>query len=115
MDNTYHSTYQMMIALPSTIPFNIVDDAGYKTRLNGAAGPFHRGHFSGISVGMVSKMSYTQKVSTNRSDGMPILARGPTNLAEAHGCHLPVNVMMWLVADEDDGGHRGDPLESSGA
>ena len=31
------------------------------TRLNVIAGLFHCGHFFGISVGMVSKMSYTQK------------------------------------------------------
>ena len=40
-----------------------------------------------------------------RSDGMSILARGPTGLVETHGHRLPVNIMMWFAADEDDGGH----------
>jgi len=82
---------------------NVVVD-GCETHLNGAAAPFHRGYFFGISVGMASKMSCTQTVATNRSNGMPILIRGPTNLAEVHGRHHPVNVAMWIVADEDDVG-----------
>ena len=65
-----------------------------KTHLNGAAELFHHGHFFGISVGVVSKLGYAQKVATNRSDGIPILARGPTNLAEGHGHHLVVNITM---------------------
>ena len=51
---------------------------GCETCLNGAAGPFHRGYFSGISIVMVSNMSNAQKVAMNRSDDMPILVRGPT-------------------------------------
>ena len=51
---------------------------GCERRLNGAAGPFHSGYFFGISIVMMSNMSDAQKVVANRSDGMPILIRGPT-------------------------------------
>ena len=89
---------------------------GCEALLNGAAGLFHCGYFSGVSIGVVSKMSYTQKLATNMSDGMPILARGYTNLAEAsHHHHHLVNIAMWLVADEGNGKHSRDPPESSGA
>ena len=86
---------------------------GCETWLNGAAGQFHCGRYFGIRVDKVSKMSYTQKVATNRSDGMPILVSGPTNLIEAYGCHRVVNVAIWLAADEDDVRHSGDSPESS--
>ena len=87
---------------------------GCETRFPGVAGPFHRGQFSGMSIGVVSKMSYARKNTKIRSGGISILVQGATGLVEVHGCHRPVIFMLWRVVDEDDGGHSRVPPESSG-